>query len=170
MNKIACLIIASGIFAITNPLVALASEFDLGEFSQPQTQESSSPNTSAFASAGASGDRSHTSASTSTWQDFEYTPAHGNTDAPQFETSQGTVRTFKGNQGQFINAPSLPRTNLGIAAIGSGFNRNACGTAGSSGFRGGGSKLYTGPYKGGFGGGGVLPPTATSIVDLHITY
>lgn len=170
MNKIACLLVVSGILAITSSSTALAHGFDLAELGDFQSQQGSQQTASALNTAGATGERGHSSQTTSTWQDIDYRPADGNMDAPQFESRQGTVRTFKGNQGQFVNAPRLPRTNLGVQAIGSGFNRKACGSAGSSGFKGGKSKLYTGPYRGGFGGGGMLPPTSTSIVDLHITY
>jgi hypothetical protein len=100
----------SALLSLTFALVFMApaqAQYDLDE---------GAGTSSAFNTAGDTGDRSHNTSTTSLWQDIDYTPADGNIEAPEFQTDQGTVRTFKGNWGDVINAPSIKRTQSGLMA------------------------------------------------------
>jgi len=139
------LLAAAGIFF--NGQLAGAQQFDL----------------SFLESAGAAGEQFHLTDTTQQGAEPE---------APRNNTDPGLARTFPtGPQGyQDTNGADLPETTLGVVAPASGFNRDACRSAGAGGFSGGGAKRYQGPYNGELARpGSMLPPTATSLVDLDIT-
>lgn len=123
---------------------------------------------SAFNTAGAMGERSHTSASTSQWQDINYQPADGNAAAPEFSSRMGTVRTFQGNQGQFINQAELFDGRNGLMAPASVNNAKLPVHRRHYDFSFGNGGDTTGIYKGISQGTASLPVTSMGSVEFSI--
>lgn len=104
------------------------------------------------------------------WQDMgyvqnQYAPM-GNFQAPIMRTNQGSISTFRGNQGGFLrgammSGQSLPVVQQGLQALSGGYTGPACGIAGSGGFHGAGGGSFQYP---------ALPPTSTTTVDLNTAF
>ncbi len=162
--KLFCLTLSLALGGLALSPAVMAQEFgqDSGYNSQLQHQAMQQQGP-AFNSQANTGEGPHDSVSS--WGDVEYIqkaqPALGNAQAPLFNTGQGMVSTFKGNMGQFLNRPQLNGTQTGLMSTLGGYTGNACGKAGSGGFKGsgGGSLIY--PW---------LPPTSTSTCDINTAF
>ncbi|GEM_PF-2157157 len=98
-----------------------------------------------------------------TWQSVGSMPAPGNLDAGVGGTFTTTSQGFTG-----INGPTIPPSITSMEAPKSGMAGGIPSGQFNYGFPNTGSDRYRGGYQSSRNDGGVLPPTATSSVDLNI--